>query len=394
MKPAGPPAARLLVGNLFFENELARAAYPRRRRPPGISRLAVDTVSGQATMLRAFAREGDRLWLPAAVEPDRVLPFPGLPVPRLESGPLKPADEILAWGETAPIAALRPAKGETPQVSLDGPLHEVVWSLPPPPVEVARAVSHRSFCFESATGLGFVLPGTRMIESWEELDRHARSFPGSWVVKAPLSAAGRYRYIHEAGESLDEPRNRGAVERLLELQSPLLFEPWVDRTEDFGCVALLGPSGLRLAGFHRLLVNRRGHFHGIELRAAFRGIEGLEDKEKARMEEGLNTVAAALRQAGYTGPFGIDAWRYRRPDGKPAFQALGEINARMTFGLVARALVDRVREPLGLRPDDRVRLLFGGRISEAGPGFLPLLRMSAPSHAVVGGLDIPPVPVC
>jgi hypothetical protein len=112
------------------------------------------------------------------------------------------------------------------------------------------------------------------------------------------------------------------------------------------------------------------------------------------MEEVLNTVAAALRQAGYTGPFGIDAWRYRRPDGKPAFQPLGEINARMTFGLVARALVDRVREPLGLRPGDRVRLLFGGRTSEAGPGFVPLLRTAAPSREVVGGLDIPPVPIC
>ena len=365
--------ARLLVGNLFFENELARAANPERRRPPRVSRLAVDTASGQATLLRAFAREGDRLWLPAAVEPDRVLPFPGLPVPRLESGPLKPADEILAWGETPQIAALRSAKGETAQASLDGPLHEVVWNLPPPPAAVTVAVNHRSFCLETATRLGCALPGARMIESREELDRHLRSIRGSWVVKAPLSAAGRYRYIHRAGESLDDPRNQGAVERLLELQSPLLFEPWMDRTADFGCVALLASSGLRLAGFHRLLVDDRGRFTGIELRAAFRGIEGLEDGEKARMEEVLNAVGAALRQTGYTGPFGIDAWRYRRADGTPAFQPLGEINARMSFGFVARALVDRVREPLGLRPDDRVRLLFRKGMPEARPGVVPLL---------------------
>jgi hypothetical protein len=391
LKPSG---ARLLVGNLFFENEIARAAYPERRRPPRISRLALDTVSGQATLLRAFAREGDRLWLPAAVDPDRVLPVPGLPVPRLESGPLEPADQILAWGETPQISALRLLKAENARVSLDGPLHEVVWNLPPPPVGVTTAVNHRSFCLEIADRLGYALPGARMIESRKELDRHLRSVHGGWVVKAPLSAAGRYRYIHHAGESLDDPLNQGAVERLLELQRPLLFEPWMDRTADFGCVALLTPSGLRLAGFHRLLVNSSGHFHGIELRAAFRGIEGLDNGEKAQMEEVFNAVAAALRQAGYTGPFGIDAWRYRRPDGTPAFQPLGEINARMTFGLVARALVDRVREPLGLRPDDPVRLLFGGRISEAGPGFVPLLRMGAPSHAVVGGLDIPSVPIC
>jgi hypothetical protein len=38
------------------------------------------------------------------------------------------------------------------------------------------------------------------------------------------------------------------------------------------------------------------------------------------------------------GPFGIDAWRHRLPDGTLALNPLGEINARMTFGLVAWAL--------------------------------------------------------
>jgi hypothetical protein len=46
-------------------------------------------------------------------------------------------------------------------------------------------------------------------------------------------------------------------------------------------------------------------------------------------------VAAALGREGYVGPFGIDAWRYRRADGALVLNPLGEINARMTFGLVA-----------------------------------------------------------
>ena len=84
-------------------------------------------------------------------------------------------------------------------------------------------------------------------------------------------------------------------------------------------------------------------------------------------------VGEALEQDGYRGPFGIDAFIHRLPDGTARLHPLGEINARMTFGLVARALVDRVREPLGLDPGARVRLLFGPRLPEAGGAVVPLL---------------------
>ena len=64
-------------------------------------------------------------------------------------------------------------------------------------------------------------------------------------------------------------------------------------------------------------------------------------------------MASALRSAGYVGPFGIDAWRYRRDDGAIVLNPLGEINARMTFGLVEWARAERL---LDLRLPDK-----GGR---------------------------------
>ena len=70
------------------------------------------------------------------------------------------------------------------------------------------------------------------------------------------------------------------------------------------------------------------------------------------------THTEALRREGYVGPFGIDAWAYGN-----SFNPLGEINARMTFGLVAWALAER----LGI---ERLRLRFG---SEAPEGAIPLL---------------------
>jgi 1,4-dihydroxy-2-naphthoate octaprenyltransferase len=37
----------------------------------------------------------------------------------------------------------------------------------------------------------------------------------------------------------------------------------------------------------------------------------------------------------------VDAWTYRKADGTVVFHPLGEINARMTFGLVAWAGASR-----------------------------------------------------
>ena len=46
----------------------------------------------------------------------------------------------------------------------------------------------------------------------------------------------------------------------------------------------------------------------------------------------IEKTAAALHAAGYFGPFGIDAFRYRLPGGGEAFNPRCEINARFTMG--------------------------------------------------------------
>ena len=125
-----------------------------------------------------------------------------------------------------------------------------------------------------------------------------------------------------------------------------------------------------------------GRFRGIELIAGAQGFEGpwLDAGERMELEGVLDGVAGGLGRAGYLGPFGIDAWRYRRPGGSETFQPLGEINGRLTFGWVARALVDRVRGPLAIAPDHRVRLMFGRRQDDrAGVRIVPLLHALAPA---------------
>jgi hypothetical protein len=326
-----------------------------------------------ATLLRAFAREGDRLWLPGEVSPERIAPVPGLPAVVLASGEPRPAPEILAWCETPEAAALR-TRPRTMGVPLGSLLHEILWHMPVPRAEAVAAVHHRAFHLRVAEELGCSLPGARMLSSMTELNDVAAP---SWVVKAPLSASGRSRYIERAGPALSDPKARRTVERLFEVHGELLFEPWMDRTEDFGCALLLTPDGYHLASFHRQIVDLKGQFLGLELAADFRGIEGLSAAERTRLETVLDGVAGAALRVGYVGPLGIDLWRYRlpdrpsdrHPDGSTALNPLGEINARMTFGLVARALVDRARGALG--EAERVRLMFGKDLP--GEGVVPLL---------------------
>ena len=315
---------RRILANLLCEDDLAR-----RRAPP--SRAVLETVARMAPLLRVFGREGDRLWSPSPMEsiPDgqRLI---------LESGPLRdlpPAEEVLAWCETPEASAHRRAPRSS-AASLDAPLHELLWTLPVPSPSVVATVHHRAFHLQVAEEIGCALPGARMVESLAELER--LPLPQSWVIKAPLSASGRSRYIERNGSGLSEPKARSTVERLFARHGPLLFEPWMDRVADYGVSALLTETDLRIVGIHGQRVDLKGQFAGIELQP------DLSEEDRGRLMQTVEAVAGALRRAGYVGPFGIDAWSYRKEDGTIALNPLGEINARMTFGLVAWA--ERERE--------------------------------------------------
>lgn len=343
-----------------------------------------------ATLLRAFARDGDRLWLPAPVAAEAMAEVPGLPRPILESGPLTeldPIGEVLAWGETAAVAGLRRSSDAArARQAVEG--WALPWRLPVPAPEAAAAVNDRRFDRSLAGELSCRLPGAGVVASLEELEVHlAATGVDRWVLKAPFSAAGRWRLIHRGG--VLDALSRRRVERLCDRHGELIFEPWMERTADVGCAAAVvphspasrgTPNGLLPVSLHRLLVDRAGRFRGIELVAGASGLEGpwLDARERRELKRVLEGVAGALERAGYAGPFGIDGWRYRSPGGE-TFQSLGEINGRLTFGWVARALVDRVRGPLGIARDGRVRLLFGKRRNDrACVRIVPLLHALAP----------------
>ena len=258
--------------------------------PPRVLRR----ISAAATLLVALAPPGDdpvEIWAPAAVDPTRL---------RLPRAP---------GCERAVIA-----RAGTP------PRADLVWADP-----AARAVNDRRFALALARELGVALPGARAIDAIAELD-DLGALPGRWVCKAAWSAAGRDRCL---GEGAPTPDRRTRIARLVERAGAVVCEPWLDRRFDVG---VCGTAGGPIHPPHGLVTDARGGFTGIDLAPP-----PLSEDEAARLAEVAAAVGAALARAGYAGPFGIDAFVYDDA-GVRRLHPLCEINARYTFGHVARAL--------------------------------------------------------
>jgi hypothetical protein len=210
------------------------------------------------------------------------------------------------------------------------PAFDLRWADP-----TARAVNDRRFAWELVQELGFALPGMRVITSIAELRTHlaasgaAASPDGAWVCKAPWTSAGRDRCFGR------DQRLAEGIERLIERAGAVMFEPWMHRELDVAVVGTVGNT-IELEPPHGLLNGPNGSFHGIDLASP-----RLEIAEHDQLLLVAERAGFALQQAGYRGPFGIDAFVYGTGYDR-RLHPLCEINARYTFGHVARALGRRL----------------------------------------------------
>jgi hypothetical protein len=286
--------------------------------------VAQRTASALGTLLRAFAGDGDQVWTLLPIEPDRLPDVPGVPQVELLSGDPPVGDDVLRWGGTG---------------------------------EVDAAVNDRRFALELARRHGWALPGAAVLHSVWAVEKHAReTVTGPFVVRSPLAAAGRARAFG-AGPEID-PDELNRVQRLFHAQDAVLFEPWVDRVEDLSVTGRVAKAGPEDVLAHRLHVDEVGRFRGVTIDPAF--------DPPAELLLAARTAGEALRDHGYRGPFGIDGFRWRDADGRLAVQPLCEINARLTFGHVARRFAER----LGIA---RVELQVGHGEIPDGKGIVPLL---------------------
>ena len=191
-----------------------------------------------------------------------------------------------------------------------------------PPPSVLQAVNHRKF----AVDLGLGPPAQRYVENRVELDELLRNKEHAWLLKRPLSFAGRgqQRIFGQV-----DPKQSAWIDASLR-RTGLVIEPFVTPTLEVSLHGFIWRDRHHELGRTCVQeVSNRGVFRSIRL-----ACEGdlLPGEERQLVDAGEQT-ARALASAGYFGPFGIDGYRYPC-DGRAAFCALSEINARYSMGFV------------------------------------------------------------
>jgi hypothetical protein len=233
---------------------------------------------------------------------------------------LGPGDVLLT---DAPAGASLPRRGRawcpTP-LALANLRERGVTPEPHPDAAVLRRVNHRKFAHQ----LGGGLPGQAYLETRAELELVLADYERRWLLKRPLSFAGRGQ-LRALGPLTEKQWTW--VEASL-ARDGLLVEPLIQPLLEVSLHGFVWRDGRWELG--------RVCTQEISPRGAFRSVRLTEPSELTTLErdalsERGAAVAEALAHAGYFGPFGIDAYRYT--DGESsAFCALGEINARYTLG--------------------------------------------------------------
>jgi hypothetical protein len=210
------------------------------------------------------------------------------------------------------------------------------FSVPPAPaLSILRAVNDRAFCAE----LGQSLPSASFVHDMSALELHlAQPAPtGRYVIKRAFSFAGREQRRVSGGEL--DASTRGFCQRSFARGEGLQVEPWVERIADFSRHGYLAVTGeLTIGPTREQSCDEHGRFLGV-LCDAPSATEADADELSAELQR----TAAALTAAGYHGPFGIDAYRYRTPGGGQAFNPRCEINARFTMGYPRSLLMAALR---------------------------------------------------
>lgn len=193
---------------------------------------------------------------------------------------------------------------------------------PHPEASVLRRVNHRLFACQAGGGL----PGQAYFTEYDAVVALLRRAERPWLLKRPLAFAGRGQ-MRFYGPISDKQWSWLEVSLA---EDGLVVEPLVTPTLELSLHGFVWPSGrFELGQSCVQQVTERGVFRGVRL-----ALPGeLEPAEAHSLFSSGERVSSLLHAAGYFGPFGIDAYRYRAGS-EQGFCALSEINARYTMGFV------------------------------------------------------------
>jgi hypothetical protein len=268
----------------------------------------------------------------------------------------------IAWSPTPRALRLLRAAGADP---IAAPLADVLRIVNARPFAAALRAPWAGASFEKLVASSLE----------DALAALARPTQLGWLVRRCFGAAGRGRRRIASGS----PSAAELAWLVASLRTgPLVIEPWVQITREFtrsgwvardGSVVLSAPCVQTVDGSGAWTTTSRAESSEVS-RA-----------DDTRLAETFERVGAELARHGYFGPFGIDAYRHRTPDGREALNPLSEINARFTMdwatamvheahgGAIRRAL-ERWFEsvaPKGETSARRADSELGARVNVAAP---------------------------
>ncbi len=193
-----------------------------------------------------------------------------------------------------------------------------------PSRDVLRAVNSRAF----AASLGPTLLGAAFVHDLPTALAHLRAAPpggDAWRMKRAFGMAGR-------GQRLAGSTPSAADVAFLEAgfeEGGVQIEPNLVLDAEYAIHGHLEANGERRLG---ALVRQE-----CDARGAWQSTHVVEDPSPlGEIASGIaaeaRTVADALANAGYFGPFGVDAFTYRDAGGRLCLQPRSEINARYSMG--------------------------------------------------------------
>lgn len=322
---------------------------------------ALARLGALAPLLGVLGEDGDVLAGPSPVRGASVAPgarawLRDLPWIALDRVAAHPPDDVVAWC----AQGLAPRPGRAAGTSW----RERLRTAPRADEATARHVHGRRWLHdERSAGHLPAHPFAAWIETPAALERATQDL-GPWVLKAPHGAAGRDRVLLTSARAT--PATRAHVQSALAAWGGGLLEAWLVRHEDAGAIGIVTDTAVVPGPVHRLVTGADGRFRGIaRLRPS-----GPPTPLAAALARWLPLVGARLQAAGYRGPYGIDGYAGRDAQGEAHIVAVGEVNARMTFGHLAACLFEACGEDA--RTFQRLGL---GAVAPASlpAGALPLL---------------------
>src|SRR5579862_1617719 len=141
------------------------------------------------------------------------------------------------------------------------------------------------------------------------------------------------------------------LSRAVQNNQQLVIEPWLLREIDFSVQLEMGSRHLKLCGYTGLINDNKGQFQAnwaapnynrrlpANVTMLFPDVPDISSQLQQLYTDILSLLETELRDAGFIGPIGIDAFVYRTLEGSCRLKPIVEINPRYTMGRLTLELM-------------------------------------------------------